>query len=93
MTNQDRITLIGIALYGPLWQRAVARALQTDPRQVQRWVSGQYPCPDWAIEQLIKHAEGHANNVIKALNICDEFTDEPIDEKARRLTHQYYNPT
>ena len=76
MTNLDRLSLLGIALYGPLWQRAVARALDTDPRQVQRWVAGHYPCPDWAIDQLMKHAESRADNIIKALNTCDELEDD-----------------
>jgi hypothetical protein len=40
ITNCDRLTIIGTAIYGKYWKRPLARDLGVDKRQVQRWVNG-----------------------------------------------------
>ena len=68
MTRLDRLATLGVALYGPLWQRAVARALEVDARQVQRWVAGKYEIPEGAVNDLIKYAIRHCDKVARAVN-------------------------
>jgi transposase-like protein len=52
VTNLDKIRLLGEALYGERWRRAVARDLGVDPRIVQRWTSGEYEPNDGHLADL-----------------------------------------
>ena len=43
MTNPNHLAAAGRALYGQLWQSALARDLGVNDRTMRRWVSGQEP--------------------------------------------------
>jgi len=73
MTNLDRIRLLGEALHGPRWQNAVARDLGIDPRQVHRWVSGQYEPRDGHIADLIDIAKERKIQITEAIQ-CSTVT-------------------
>jgi hypothetical protein len=58
----DQLRLVGHAIYGPDWQRPIARALgplhprpreALDDRLVRRWISGERPAPRWLTTALI----------------------------------------
>lgn len=42
----------GAALYGPLWQSALARDLDVAVRTMQRWAAGDVPVPDRLMGEL-----------------------------------------
>lgn len=67
MNNRDRLTHLGIALYGPNWQRAVARALDVDSRQVRRWASGEYTPSDDVIADLVAVARERGAVIDRAI--------------------------
>lgn len=52
MTNAERMAILGQALFGERWQRAVARALERDEALVRRWLAGKAEPPDEAIAAL-----------------------------------------
>ncbi|WP_299476969.1 hypothetical protein [uncultured Paracoccus sp.] len=56
MTNVERLRILGEALYGPRWKRAVAGVLSVDPRQVWRWTSEGYEPSAEYIDALRKAA-------------------------------------
>ena len=43
MTPSDHLAAAGRALYGQLWQSALARDLGVNDRTMRRWVAGQEP--------------------------------------------------
>lgn len=43
MTPSDRLSAAGRALYGQLWQSALARDLDVSDRTMRRWAAGQEP--------------------------------------------------
>ena len=43
MTPSDRLSAAGRALYGQLWQSALARDLGVNDRTMRRWAAGQEP--------------------------------------------------
>ena len=45
MTDAEMLNLTATALYGALWQNALARALDINERTVRRWASGEIPVP------------------------------------------------
>lgn len=45
MTDHELLNLTATALYGALWQNALARALDINERTVRRWASGDAPVP------------------------------------------------
>jgi transposase-like protein len=47
----------GEALYGPLWQCAIARDLGVADRTVRRWVAGTTPVPDSLRPALLRLAQ------------------------------------
>jgi hypothetical protein len=58
----DQLRLVGLAIYGPDWQRPIARALgplhprprdALDDRLVRRWISRERPAPRWLTTALI----------------------------------------
>lgn len=67
MTNLDRLAAIGEALHGERWHRAVARDLDIGPRQVQRWVSGEYDVPDRIVAELEAVARRRVAEIERAL--------------------------
>lgn len=50
----------GEALYGPLWQSAVARDLGVAVRTVQRWVSGERDVPQGLYLDLLRLTQERA---------------------------------
>ena len=50
MTTPDLLTAIGRALYGDQFHRAMSAALDVNPRQLRRWIDGEYvpPAGVWA---------------------------------------------
>ena len=58
----DQLRLVGLAIYGPDWQRPIARALgplhprprdALEDRLVRRWIAGERPAPGWLTTALI----------------------------------------
>ncbi|MEQ1696983.1 MAG: hypothetical protein ABL901_14195 [Hyphomicrobiaceae bacterium] len=52
MTDAERLTSIGEALYGRTWQAQIASLLDVDPRRVRQWLSGDRPIPVGAWPEL-----------------------------------------
>ncbi len=63
--SQSRLLILenaGVLLYGPAWQRALARGLgpfhpdgpleHLDDRLVRRWAAGQREIPEWVVPAL-----------------------------------------
>ena len=50
MTTPDLLAAIGRALYGDQFHRAMSAALDVNPRQLRRWLDGEYtpPAGVWA---------------------------------------------
>lgn len=50
MTPAELLRAVGVALYGEQWQNELGRDLDVNPRQIRRWLAGQYdPKPGvWA---------------------------------------------
>ena len=67
MTNFEKLRLLGEALHGPRWQNAVARDLGINPRQVHRWVSGQYEPHEGRIANLIAIAKKRNIQITEAI--------------------------
>lgn len=72
MTNLDKLRVLGEALHGPRWQNAVARDLDINPRQVHRWVSGEYEPHEGHIADLIAIAKSRQIQLQEA--ICSTAT-------------------
>lgn len=68
MTNLEKLQLLGNALHGPRWQNAVARDLGINPRQVHRWVSGEYEPHEGHILDLIEVAKLKQRDISEALS-------------------------
>jgi hypothetical protein len=49
-----RLTEMGRALYGEMWQSATARALGRHDRTVRHWISGTWPIPDWVESEMVR---------------------------------------
>ena len=49
---RDMLTETGKALYGPCWQRELARALHVNERTMRRWVSGETQPPSTIAAEL-----------------------------------------
>jgi transposase-like protein len=73
MTNRDKLRLLGEALHGLHWQRAVARDLGINSRQVHRWVSGAYEPHDGHIADLIAIAKNRQIKLHEAIE-CSTAT-------------------
>ena len=70
MTNLEKLRLLGEALHGPRWQNAVARDLGINPRQVHRWVSGEYEPHEGHISDLIAIAKERKIQITEAIANC-----------------------
>ncbi len=53
MTPSD-LARVGQALYGDIWQSALAHGLEVNPRTVRRWLAGHSPVPDTARAGMLK---------------------------------------
>lgn len=52
-TQIGMLTSVGVALYGEMWQRALARDLELYERTMRRWIVGEgIPDPDTLAERL-----------------------------------------
>jgi transposase-like protein len=67
LTNLDKLRLLGEALHGPRWQNAVARDLDVNPRQVHRWVSGEYEPHEGHVADLIRLAQRRSAKIAEAI--------------------------
>lgn len=61
MTDLFRAT--GECLFGPSWQSPLARALDVNLRNVQRWAAGDHPPPDfvWPVLATLLREQGKRN--------------------------------
>lgn len=53
----------GEALFGPLWQSDLARALGVDRKTIQRWLKGTYAMPDELRFRIARIADGTINEL------------------------------
>lgn len=53
MNNREKLCVLGEALHGPRWMRALARDLGVDYRQVNRWANGEYEPSDGVIADVL----------------------------------------
>lgn len=70
MTDAELLNATATALYGPLWQNALARALDINERTVRRWATGEAPVPlgVWHdISELIGDRVTELRNLQKSL--------------------------
>lgn len=63
-TAFDTLRTLAVALYGERWQRAVARDLGCNQRQIVRWAAGEYEPKAHHIEQLTAVAEAKARQLL-----------------------------
>lgn len=70
MTNKDRLSRLGRALYGERWMRAVSFDLGVDPKQVRRWASGAYEPPDERVSMLRRICEQRIDSMSEVLDDC-----------------------
>jgi hypothetical protein len=61
---------MGLSLYGPGWQSAMARDLGINDRTVRRWVAGQNPVPEWIGDALIEAQKTRMAYLLQQL-MCD----------------------
>ena len=69
MTNSERLAALGQALYGERWQRAVARDLDKDERQVRRW-SDEYEPSDEIVAKLLEVARTKRAELADVIKRC-----------------------
>lgn len=62
----DLLRDVGLALYGPLWQSAIARDLKVADRTVRRWAAADVPIPDGLCDEL-KELLRHRRSVLSAI--------------------------
>lgn len=53
MMSRDTLRAFGAALYGPHWQREIARALDVNERSVRRWAAGDFQPPATILPELL----------------------------------------
>jgi transposase-like protein len=57
VTNLDKLRILGEALHGPRWMRALARDLGVNYRTMLRWNAGERAIGDKIIAELLAIAE------------------------------------
>jgi hypothetical protein len=67
VTNLQKLRILGEALYGPRFMRAIARDLGVNYRTVLRWDGEQFPVGDKIIAELIVIAKDRKNIISKAI--------------------------
>ena len=83
------LEIIGIYLFGPRWQYALARAVNRSDRQVRRWAAGEVAVSLHAsrlIEALVRDRHGQQMRRLRAsyLAMIGSLSDTPM--RARLLT-------
>lgn len=73
------LTALCVALYGPRWTTAFARANGINPRTVRRWASGERPVPSWAISHARILTHGNPESVASV----NRFRDDPLERQDR----------
>lgn len=68
MTNLEKLRIVAEALHGARWQNAVARDLKINPRQVHRWVTGEYSPHEGHVSDLIAVATERRDVIEEAIN-------------------------
>lgn len=63
---------IALGAFGAEWQNPLARALDTNPRTVRRWVEAQ-SCPDWLTRERLAEALGIAPGTPVDTTPADEW--------------------
>jgi hypothetical protein len=69
----DLLNRVGQALYGVLWQSALAREVNVAVRTMQRWAAGETPIPPKLREELARLT---ADRREELGNLYWELTDE-----------------
>lgn len=69
--TRDELIAIGTALYGDTWMGVLARDLQIDDRNVQRWALGTREIPDWVEPRLKTLFETFEQSIAKAKAVLD----------------------
>jgi hypothetical protein len=54
MLDRSLLAAAGEALYGPLWQSQLARALDVSDRTMRRWLAGDTPVPSGVAMDLMR---------------------------------------
>lgn len=78
MTNNKKYTskhlkAAGVALFGPRWQTALARALgMRDGRRVRQWMTGDRPIPEGIWVDIISLLEARKISIDTVLEILNQ---------------------
>ena len=67
LTNNERIILLGKALYGPWWKMETGRLCGVARYTIQRWVRGDYEPPDDAVVKVLRGAKQRRDEIDKAI--------------------------
>lgn len=59
---------IGHALYGSMWQSAMARSLKVSDRTVRRWHAGEYNIPEGVWSELAALLVEHGDECLRLAN-------------------------
>ena len=75
---------VGEAIFGPQWQRAMARALDINDRHIRKWASGEIATPTWLRQALIELID---SRVEAAAKVRAELAKKELFDKlgARRF--------
>lgn len=65
----ERLLELGRAMYGPRWQREVARALGVADRTVRRWASGQSDIPAVVEVRLVGVARVRVGELLRVIGL------------------------
>ena len=70
MSEREKLTECGIALYGQTWQTQLGNALGTDSRRIRQWLAGERSVPVgvWAdIKMLAEQRKRQIDELINKL--------------------------
>lgn len=79
MTNQEMLIATGEALYGPRWQRNLARDLGVFDRTMRRWAAGN-GIPDDLPARLAPTVQTHLIALSKVKHALDLAAAEAVGE-------------
>ena len=68
----EELRRCGEALYGPRFQRELARALGVNERTIRRWAAGAWPVPpsvQQEIALLLKERAANATRLVASINL------------------------
>jgi len=71
MTPSDHLAAAGRALYGQLWQSALARDLGVNDRTMRRWVAGQEP-PETIWAEVRSLLEARKQQISETIHLIEE---------------------